>query len=138
MSPGDLNKVILELEKGLKEYPDKRRAIIVLGQLYSKKLNKPTKTIDILERGLLAVKTRRPNDHKDIADIHYNIACYYCMLAHELGITAEEKAVLKDKLYENLAPAVHLSSENVAEARTDADFSPIKSEQAFINLVPSQ
>jgi hypothetical protein len=133
VSREELENVIQQLEAGLQRHPDRRRAIIILANLYGRRKNAPRKAIEILNKGIEAVRAARPAAGKDIADMLYNVACYEVELSQQVG--PPQSASLIDDALGHLRQSVQLSRANAQEAVQDPDFDPIKTDPRFVQLV---
>lgn len=106
------------------------RALITMGNLY-RRMSNIHGAVEACQR---VVKEFSPND--TIA--HYNLACYYCLLAEqeEKGAgSAHQVQAYAASAIAALERAIELDSSNRADARTDDDFVWFQSHPAFKALV---
>lgn len=135
-----VKKKIDILEEGLKKWPDRRRAIIVLGNLYGKKLRNVNEAIKVLAAGLEAISKSRPTDVKDVSDIHFNIACYYCdfVTAAAQPEKSQDKKDAMERAFLHLRRSIVLWPANKTEAKEATmhpELDPIREETEFKTIV---
>ena len=130
----EVDRLIAALERGLATFPDRREAFIVLGQLYKMRGDLDT-GIAVLRRGLAAMEATGAADPIDVADTHYNLACYYA-LQQAAEDDPQRRAELRRTALDHLRPAVERRPDNVEEAAKDPDFRSLREDPEFRGLVP--
>jgi hypothetical protein len=135
--PSAVDECIANLEETLSHFPDNRRAAIVLGELYARKKDDPKKAIEVILATKEQMKARNTGNPKDIADIHFNCACYCCFLAAK-AISDEDISILHRKSLEHLGESLRLWPANAADARDDKDLDPIRGTPEFTSMVDAE
>lgn len=119
-----------EIKQFLTVKPTHRHLAILVGRIHRKN-NNYREGIKSLTLYLQAKEILNQRD-KDYADVHYNRACYWALLASTLpdNNDMEQKECLKD-----LKIAAELSPENASDAKTDSDFNSVKTLEGFKAII---
>ena len=128
-----LEEAIEKLEALRSQMPDHREINIVLGTIY-RKMGKYRKAIQTLTEALQAMRAKGAKD-KDVADVLYNRACYYNLLADSVDGT--ERGELKQNAFADLEASFRLSPSNRSDAAEDGDFLSLRNEERFRTLTTS-
>jgi tetratricopeptide (TPR) repeat protein len=129
-----IQEAIARLESIRKDFPENRRAAILLGRLYRHCMNDLQRAVEVLsdaKRGMDEKQNTKPDDE---AAVLFNRACYNCLLSNN-ATTPLEKEELKNKGYADLELACKISPQNASQAATDADFGCIREEEKFRQLM---
>ena len=86
--------------------------------------------ISVLKSALEAKTARGTGSDVDAADIRFNLACYYCVMADETSNEAD-KTRLREQMYDELNAAIRGNPTNAASARDDEDFHSVRDEIRF-------
>ena len=135
----DVQLSIDQLEAIISDFPTERRLNIYLGRLY-RKIGDYNKGIVVLRNFIenLDKETKSPHYKIDRADSYYNIACYHSLKAQKEeneGREPNEVMRLKNEALECLKNAVENNPSTVESAPTDEDFSAIKNEPSFSQIL---
>lgn len=125
-------QAISRLEEMRELAPQSREVVIVLGRVY-RKLGRYQEAIDVLTE--LLNRIRNSNRNNDVADLLFNRACYYNLVADKLSDGDQNKKELKENVYKDLSESIRLSYENKKDAAVDLDFQTLWNEERFKRLI---
>lgn len=114
----DIALAIRFLEEAIKDFPDNRRANIILGELYAGKQGNLSKSISLLEKARDAMKQSGSAENR--AAVDFNIACYHSRLAKDAR--GQEANRLKRLTIDHLRQAIDLWPPERVNAAHDEDF----------------
>jgi hypothetical protein len=132
----DIPLAIAALEESLVDFPDDRRANIILAELYATNQGDRNRGIAILEKAWEAMKQTGTPENR--AAIQYNLACYKSRSAFEA--TQADKEHLKTLALGHLRQALDLWPNDRTDAMADRDFQWLRdaNDPTFITLVGAQ
>jgi hypothetical protein len=118
----------LEQERLGKRGPTDRRTNLYLARLH-RLLDHYDSAIDVLSRFIQAKEAHGERDD-DLADGHYNRACYNLLRMAQAADEAT-KARIKEEAYKDLRISIELNRANARDAVKDEDFAAIRDEAQF-------
>jgi len=128
----DVERAIAQLREQLSRYPDDRALAMILSVIYFRKRNDLEEAIRILEDAMKVMKERGTETPENIADMHYNLACYHCAL-----MTSSTDAARRDRhrkeTYRHLREAVRQPA-NADFAASDPDLDAIRNDPEFLQI----
>ena len=127
--PQAVERAIPDLVRVRQKHPDHRGASIVLARLH-RRMKDWGSAISVLKSALEAKTARGTGSDVDAADIRFNLACYYCVMADETSNEAD-KTRLREQMYDELNAAIRGNPTNAASARDDEDFHSVRDEIRF-------
>ncbi len=133
--PSDLRAPIEDLEEVRREMPSESQVGIMLGRLYVEKSDDVRKGIRVLSEVLEAKKKEGADKDEYAADLLYNRACYFNLIANKAS--GPEKNELKEKAYEDLEASIRLAPENKDDALVDPVLESLRHEERFGILISS-
>ncbi|MFT4927607.1 MAG: hypothetical protein ACI8WB_003720 [Phenylobacterium sp.] len=126
----------IQVGKEIKQFLSKKptnRHLAILGGRVHRKDNYYREGIKVLTLYVDAKDKLNERD-KDYADVHYNRACYWALVA---STQSDNNEIEQKECLDNLKIAVALSSENASDAKTDSDFNSVKELAEFKGIIDS-
>jgi hypothetical protein len=140
-SKGDCKRSARKISLILNDWPNDRRLYILLGRLH-RWSHKPDVAegyddgIRVLDEFILK---KGESEDEDIADALYNKACYLTQKASKVkGLKKNEKEILIDEALKTIKRSVEIWPPNKEESSDDSDFSPLKNNAKFQELVSNE
>ncbi|WP_435011229.1 hypothetical protein P12x_002532 [Tundrisphaera lichenicola] len=136
----DISSTRSRVEELHEKYPDDRRLAIRLAEYYKRRGAENFnlgRSIQIMDRCIASFeKLANKNSFalKDLSDLHFNRAGYRNLMAR-VEIQPERATHLRVQAIQDLAISFKLSPENAQEAAVDSDYSELKNEPGFLDLM---